>query len=46
VLGAPVVGVPLLQPVCGKRGGIISFNGERHILCLVARSPFRSRTGA
>ena len=46
VLGAPVVGVPVLQPVGGKRGGIIGFDGERHILCLVVRSPFRSRTGA
>ena len=46
VLGAPIVGVPLLQSACGKCGGRIGFNDERHILCLVVRIPFRFRTGA
>jgi hypothetical protein len=46
VLGATVVGVPLLQSACGKCGGRIGFDDERHILCLVVRIPFRFRTGA
>lgn len=41
-----IMGSFLLNSACGKRGGCIGFDDERHILCLVVRIPFRGRPGA